>query len=55
MPLRIPMSTPLWTHFCREVEQVLGREGVPLTHSKFQRMLAGLDPNDASSVPAAGG
>lgn len=38
----------------REVEQVLGREGVPLTHSEFQRLLAGLEPNDTSATQPAG-
>ncbi|KAI7838487.1 hypothetical protein COHA_007749 [Chlorella ohadii] len=52
---RLDQSMQATAAYIREVEQVLGREGVPLTHSEFQRLLAGLDPNDASSAPAAGG
>ncbi|PRW45592.1 diguanylate cyclase (GGDEF) domain-containing [Chlorella sorokiniana] len=51
---RLEQAMQAASAYIREVDQVLGREGVPLTHSEFQRLLAGLEANDTSSAPAAG-
>lgn len=47
-----PSAIPLQGR--REVEQVLGREAVPLSHTEFQALLAGVGPNTAQPAPPPG-
>ncbi|GAB4821288.1 hypothetical protein N2152v2_008334 [Parachlorella kessleri] len=37
--------------FIRDVEAVLGREGTPVTHAEFQKMMHGMDPLLPSPAP----